>query len=326
MYVPPSAAHWLGLDNGGFNIVSQLLYGARDSLLVGFVASVVAMVIGGGVGILSGYVGGATDVVLMRITDYFLVIPDIPLMIVAAALCGQNQRNIIIIIGVIYWTSAARLIRAQVKSVRERVYVRRAQAVGASNLRILATHVIPQVVPLLIANTVLMIANAIFAETYITFLGPGNPSVISWGGMIQNALDGGAIFYRAWWAILPPGLAVTVVVLAATMAGQGMEDALNPRLDGEDIMVGGERTVRPHRWRDVAMVFQGAMNAFNPVKTIAAQIAEPMRLHGTLPASAARARVGELLELVGIRPPGPHPATRTSSPAACASGPRSRWP
>ena len=188
------------------------------------------MVIGGGVGILSGYVGGATDVVLMRITDYFLVIPDIPLMIVAAALCGQNQRNIIIIIGVIYWTSAARLIRAQVKSVRERVYVRRAQAVGASNLRILATHVIPQVVPLLIANTVLMIANAIFAETYITFLGLGNPSVISWGGMIQNALDGGAIFYRAWWAILPPGLAVTVVVLAATMAGQGMEDALNPRL------------------------------------------------------------------------------------------------
>jgi peptide/nickel transport system permease protein len=230
VYAPPSAAHWLGLDNGGFDVASQLLYGARDSLLVGFVASVVAMVIGGGVGILSGYVGGATDGVLMRITDYFLVIPDIPLMIVAAALFGQSQRNIIVIIGVIYWTSAARLIRAQVKSVRERVYVRRAQAVGASNLRILATHVIPQVAPLLIANTVLMIANAIFAETYITFLGLGNPSVVSWGGMIQNALDGGAIFYRAWWAILPPGLAVTLVVLAATMVGQGIEDVLNPRL------------------------------------------------------------------------------------------------
>jgi peptide/nickel transport system permease protein len=230
VYAPPSAAHWLGLDNGGFDIASQLIYGARDSLLVGFVAAMVAMVIGGGIGILSGYVGGATDGVLMRITDYFLVIPDIPLMIVAAALFGQSQRNIIIIIGVIYWTSAARLIRAQVKSVRERVYVRRAQAIGASHPRILATHVIPQVVPLLIANTVLMIANAIFAETYITFLGLGNPSVISWGGMIQNALDGGAIFYRAWWAILPPGVAVTVVVLAATMAGQGIEDALNPRL------------------------------------------------------------------------------------------------
>ncbi len=96
VYAPPSAAHWLGLDNGGFDVASQLLYGARDSLLVGFVAAVVAMVIGGGVGILSGYVGGATDVVLMRITDYFLVIPDIPLMIVAAALFGQSQRNIII--------------------------------------------------------------------------------------------------------------------------------------------------------------------------------------------------------------------------------------
>ena len=230
VYAPPSPAHWLGLDNGGFDVASQLLYGARDSLLVGFVAAAVAMVIGGGIGILSGYVGGATDAVLMRITDYFLVIPDIPLMIVAAALFGQSQRNIVIIIGVIYWTSAARLVRAQVKSVRERVYVRRARAVGASNLRILATHVIPQVAPLLIANTVLMIANAIFAETYITFLGLGNPSVISWGGMIQNALDGGAIFYQAWWAILPPGLAVTVVVLAATMVGQGMENALNPRL------------------------------------------------------------------------------------------------
>ena len=120
----------------------------------------------------------------------------------------------------IYWTSAARLIRAQVKSVRERVYVSAPRPSAPGTSRILATHVIPQVVPLLVANTVLMIANAIFAETYITFLGLGNPSVISWGGMIQNALDGGAIFYRAWWAIFPPGLAVTVVVLAATMVGR----------------------------------------------------------------------------------------------------------
>jgi peptide/nickel transport system permease protein len=230
VYAAPSAAHWLGLDDGGYDVLSNLIYGARTSLLVGVVASVVAMVIGGGIGILSGYVGGKTDVVLMRVTDYFLVIPDIPLMIVAAAVFGSSLRNVIIIIGVIYWTSAARLIRAQVKSVRQRLYVRRVQALGASNTRVLVTHVVPQVAPLLIANTVLMIANAIFAETYITFLGLGDPSAISWGTMIQNALQGGAIFYNAWWAILPPGLAVTIVVLAATMAGQGIEDSLNPRL------------------------------------------------------------------------------------------------
>ena len=111
----------------------------------------------------------------MRFTDYMLVIPDIPLMIIAAALFGRNLTNIIVIIGIIYWTSTARLIRAQVKSVRERVYVKRAQALGAGNRRLVFKHVLPQVTPLLIANTVLMIALAIFAETFITFLGLGDP-------------------------------------------------------------------------------------------------------------------------------------------------------
>ena len=230
VYGHPTFAHWLGLDNGGYDVLSNLLYGARTSLLVGFVASVVGILIGGAVGLLAGYVGGATDVILMRTTDYFLVIPDIPLMIVAAAIFGQNLRNIIIIIGLIYWTTTARVIRAQVVSVRERVYVKRAQALGASPLRVLWTHIVPQVTPLLVANGVLLIANAVFAETYVSFLGLGDPSTISWGKMIQSSLQGGAIFYHAWWAILPPGLAVTVIVLACAMAGQGMEDALNPRL------------------------------------------------------------------------------------------------
>ena len=134
-----------------------------------------AIVIGGTVGLLSGFFGGKTDTVLMRITDYLLVIPDIPLMIIAAALFGRNLLNIIVIIGIIYWTSTARLIRAQVKSVRERVYVKRARALGAGNRRLVFKHVLPQVTPLLIANTVLMIALAIFAETFITFLGLGDP-------------------------------------------------------------------------------------------------------------------------------------------------------
>jgi peptide/nickel transport system permease protein len=230
VYAPPSSEFLLGLDDAGIDMLSLLIWGARVSLLVGFAASLMAMLIGGTIGILSGYLGGRTDNVLMRITDYFLVIPDVPLMIVAAAIWGQSLFNIVVIIAVIYWTSTARLIRAQVKSVREQVYVKRARALGAGNFRLIAKHVLPQVTPLLVANTVLTVAAAIFAETYIAFLGLGDPSQISWGKLIQNSLSGGAIFSDAWWAIVPPGVCVTLVILACTMVGQSMEDALNPRL------------------------------------------------------------------------------------------------
>jgi peptide/nickel transport system permease protein len=226
----PSWSHPLGLDDGGIDMVTLLLWGAQISLVVGFAATLVSMTIGATVGILAGYFGGKVDSVLMRITDYFLVIPDIPLMIVVAAIFGRNLLNIIVIIGVIYWTSTARLIRAQVKSVRERTYVKRAQALGAGNVRLMQKHVLPQIVPLLIANTVLTIATAIFAETYISFLGLGDPASISWGRLIENSLTGGAIFHQAWWAIIPPGLCVTLLILACTIIGQAIEDALNPRL------------------------------------------------------------------------------------------------
>ena len=230
VYAPPSSQHWLGTDDGGIDMLSELIQGARVSLIVGLAATVVAMGIGGAVGILSGYYGGRTDIALMRITDYFLVIPDIPLMIVAAAIFGHSLSNIVIIIGIIYWTSTARLLRAQVKSLRERVYVKRSRSLGASHKRLIWHHIMPQVAPLLVANTVLMVATAIFAETYISFLGLGDPSTISWGRLIQNSLTGGAIFHSAWWAVVPPGLCVTIVILACTMVGQSIEDALNPRL------------------------------------------------------------------------------------------------
>ncbi len=243
VFESPSGRHLLGTDGGGADMVSLLVSGARVSLLVGFAAAAVSALIGGAVGLLSGFFGGKTDIVLMRITDYFLVIPDIPLMIVVAALFGRSLWNIILIIGAIYWTSTARLLRAQTKSVRERVYVKRARALGSGNTRLMVRHVLPQVTPLLIANTVLLIAYAIFAETFITFLGLGDPSVISWGRLIENAFTDDAILNNAWWAIVPPGLAVTVVVLACTMTGQAMEDSLNPRLRS------GHLSVRRFRMR-----------------------------------------------------------------------------
>jgi peptide/nickel transport system permease protein len=245
VFAHPSWTWPLGLDGGGSNMLYLMIQGARVSLLVGFVAAAVSAVIGGVVGLLSGYFGGKTDVTLMRITDYFLVIPDIPLIIVIAALFGRSLWNIILIIGIIYWTSTARLIRAQTKTVRERVYVRRARALGAGHTRLIVRHVLPQVTPLLIANTVLLIAYAIFAETFITFLGLGDPSVISWGRLIENAFTDDAILNNAWWAIVPPGLAVTIVVLACTMTGQAMEDALNPRLRAGHMSV---RRFRLRRW------------------------------------------------------------------------------
>ena len=226
----PSWSHPLGLDDGGIDIVTLLMWGARISLVVGFAATFVSMVIGGTIGVAAGYFGGKVDTILMRITDYFLVIPDVPLMIIVAAIWGPSLFHIVIVIGILLWTSTARVIRAQVKSVRERVYVKRARALGAGHLRIVFRHVLPQVAPLLIANTVLTIAVAIFDETALSFLGLGDPSRISLGKVIENAFQRAAISTGAWWAIVPPGALVAVIILSCSLIGQALEDALNPRL------------------------------------------------------------------------------------------------
>jgi peptide/nickel transport system permease protein len=245
VFEPPSREFPLGTDGGGANMLDLLIAGARVSLLIGFCAAAISALIGGTVGILSGFFGGKTDTALMRVTDYFLVIPDVPLMIVIAALFGRSTWNIIVIIGIIYWTFTARLLRAQTKSVRERVYVQRARALGARNSRLIVRHVLPQVTPLLVANTVLLIAYAIFAETFITFLGLGDPTSISWGRLIQNAFTDDAIINEAWWAVIPPGLCVMAVVLACTIIGQTMEDALNPRLRTGHLSVRRFRVLPP---------------------------------------------------------------------------------
>jgi peptide/nickel transport system permease protein len=226
----PSASHPLGLDDGGIDMVTLLMYACRISLVVGFAATFVSMVIGGTVGLSAGYFGGKVDTILMRITDYFLVIPDVPLMIIVAAIWGPSLFHIVIVIGILLWTSTARVIRAQVKSVRERVYVKRARSLGGSHLRVVFRHVLPQVAPLLIANTVLTIAVAIFDETALAFLGLGDPSKISLGKMIENAFQRAAISTGAWWAIVPPGALVAVIILACSLLGGAIEDALNPRL------------------------------------------------------------------------------------------------
>ena len=237
----PSVAHPLGLDDGGYDVVSLLIQGGRISMVVGFAATLVATILGGGIGIVSGYFGGATDTVLMRLTDYFLVIPDIPLMIIIAAVWGPSLSHIILVIGLLLWTSTARIIRSQVKSVRERVYVRRARSVGASHTRVILRHILPQVAPLLVANTVLTIAVAIFDETALAFLGLSDPTAITWGTMIEHAFERTAISAGAWWAIVPPGVAVSLVIMACSLLGQAIEDATNPRLRVAHLSIRGFR-------------------------------------------------------------------------------------
>lgn len=230
VFARPSGSHLLGLDDGGYDVLSRLIEGARVSLLIAAAASAVAMVVGGGIGITAGYLGGRTDGVLMRITDYFIVIPALPLMIVVSAVWGPSLSHVILIVGLLLWNTTARVIRAHVLSIRERGFIRRAQAMGASNWRIIFHHVLPHTRALLVANTVLTVAVAIFFEAALAFLGLESASTISWGTMISTSFQRAAISNGAWWAIVPPGACIALFVVGCNLVGTAIEDAANPRV------------------------------------------------------------------------------------------------
>lgn len=230
VFAHPSLHHLLGTNDGGIDMVSLLMAGGRISMLVGFSAAAIAAVPGLLIGVTSGYFGGAVDTVLMRITDFFLVVPTVPVMIVIAAVWGPSLLHLILAIGLLLWTSTARVLRAQVKTLRERAFVRRARTLGTGNIRIISRHIIPNVAPLLIANTVVTLALAIFYETALSFLGLGDPTAVSWGTIIEDAFLRTAVSVGAWWAIVPPGLCVALVVIGAYLVGQSIEEQLNPRL------------------------------------------------------------------------------------------------
>ncbi|HYV15589.1 MAG TPA: ABC transporter permease [Conexibacter sp.] len=228
-FTPPSSQHWLGLSDEGYDVLSQLIWACRISLLVGFAAALVSMVIGGFLGIVAGYFGGQLDLVLTVVTDYFIVIPALPLLIVVAAIWGPSLSHIILILGLLLWTTTARIIRAQVKSLRERTYVRRARALGAGHIRVIVRHILPHTAPLLVANTIITVSAAIFTETALAFLGLGDPTQASLGKLIENAYDHSAAASGAWWVLLPPGILVAIIVASATLIGLAVEDALSPR-------------------------------------------------------------------------------------------------
>lgn len=240
-YAPPSDVNWLGTDAVGRDVFLRLLYAGRVSLMVGFLGALLASAIGTGVGLAAGYYGGRVESVLMRITDGIIALPVLPLLIILAALdlskLGLSDAfarsesaavwRIVVIVALFGWTTAARLVRASALSVREREFVRAAQALGASNFRIILTHILPNILSPLVVATTLAVGQVILVESVLSYLGLGiNPPTPSWGGMLTNAQE---TVSRAPWLAIYPGLAIFLSVLAFNFLGDGLQEAMNPR-------------------------------------------------------------------------------------------------
>ncbi|MBS1868113.1 MAG: ABC transporter permease [Actinobacteria bacterium] len=230
VFQPPSWSHPLGTDDAGRDVLSLCIGGARVSMVVAVAASFVAIAIGASIGVIAGYSGGLVDGVLMRITDYFLVVPALPLMIVISTVWGPSLWHVVLVIGALLWTPSARVLRAEVLTVRERSYVLRVRAMGASRTRIIVHHVLPQVRALIAANCVLTISVAIFFESALAFLGLESADTVSWGTMIADAFRRAAASSGAWWAFVPPGICIAIVVLACNLVGSAVEDRAGTRL------------------------------------------------------------------------------------------------
>jgi peptide/nickel transport system permease protein len=233
-FAPPSFHNyllWFGSDEQGLSVFAEFVWSSRISLFVGLLATVITSVFGAGAGILTGYYGGWLGEVGMRITDLFLVLPWLPLAMVLAAAWGQNYAIIVLIIAITSWAGTARIVRAQVLSVKEAAFVERARAIGSSDLHIMRKHILPNVMPLIFANAVLTVAIAVFAETSLSFLGLGDPLNFSWGTMLQHVFQaGGTEVPTATAYLLAPGIAVVLLVLAVNLIGMAFDEVLDPKL------------------------------------------------------------------------------------------------
>ncbi|MGW0822231.1 ABC transporter permease [Streptomyces sp. NPDC002845] len=226
----PSAEFPLGTDRFGRNLLALVVWGSRVSLLVGLLAAVLSVGIGALIGITAGHFRGWYATVMMRITDWFLVMPTLVLAIALATVMSRSLGTVILAIGVTTWPTTARLVRAQTLAVESRPYIERAKALGGGHWHIMSRHVLPNVMPLVLAQTTLIVSTAILAEATLAFLGLGDPTVVSWGGLLQDAREAGAVSSGGWWYLVPPGIAIAVVALAFTLCGRAVESVLNPRL------------------------------------------------------------------------------------------------
>ncbi|MGW3495466.1 ABC transporter permease [Streptomyces sp. NPDC001020] len=231
LLAPPSADYPLGTDQSGRSVLMLLIWGSRESLRIGVIATVLTVVFGSAVGIIAGHYGGFVGRILMQVTDWFIALPSLPLAISLAAVLGQGSMSITIAIAVTSWTATARLVRAQTLAVEARPFVERARALGAGDRQIMTQQVLPNVMPLILVSSTLTVAGSLLSEATLTFLGLGNPANVTWGEMLHEAFFGGAFTAGAWWFLLPPGLAILAVVLAFTLTGRAVEYVLDPRME-----------------------------------------------------------------------------------------------
>ena len=231
---PPDSRVWLGTDHQGRDIFSRLWWGTQFTVLIGFMASVLSMGLGTFVGMISGYYGGWLDEVLMRITDFFLVLPTLVLALILSGFFqqsgGGNTWTMVFVIGISLWSSTARLVRSQVLSLKQRQFIERARAVGAGSSRIVWRHIFPNAFSLVFAEAILTIAVAILTEAFLDYIRLGPQDANTWGKMIDDAISHNVIILRLYWWIVAPGLMIVLVVLGFTLLGYALDEIFNPRL------------------------------------------------------------------------------------------------
>ncbi len=227
---PPSDTHILGTDSIGRDLFARLIYGGRTSLLVGILSTMISLIIGVPLGLLAGYYRGIVETVIMRVADVFMSFPSIVLILVLVSVLGPSIWSVTIVIGVLGWTSFARLIYANVLSVMEKEYVESARAVGTSDFWTIVKYILPNALPPILITVTFQTASAIITESSLSFLGMGvQPPEASWGNMLHDA-QSITILSRSPWVWLPPGLAIVVTVLSINFFGDGVRDALDPKM------------------------------------------------------------------------------------------------
>jgi peptide/nickel transport system permease protein len=230
LLAPPQKGYPLGTDQAGRSVLDLVIWGSRTSLAIGILATALTMILGAGIGLVAGHSQGFTGRMMMHVTDWFIALPGLPLAIALAAVLGQGATSITIAIAVTAWTGTARLVRAQTLAVEARPFIERARALGATDTQLITRQVLPNVMPLILVSSTLTVASAILAEATLTFLGLGDPTSVSWGSMLNTAFMQGAVTAGAWWYLIPPGVAILVIVLGFTLVGRAVEHVLNARV------------------------------------------------------------------------------------------------
>ncbi|MGA6925195.1 MAG: ABC transporter permease [Desulfosarcina sp.] len=230
----PSLHHWLGTDFIGRDIFSQLLAGARIAFMVGISSALISILFGTTIGMIAGYAGRGTEVVLMRLADMVMVMPTLLVVLILSALFGQlNIWVIVLMIALFRWPGVARVIRSQTLSLRHRPFIDAARVAGASHMRIIFRHILPNVMPLALLYMTFRVTSAIIIEAALAFLGFGDPGTVSWGMMLQWVWKTGHMFQAPYW-LLPPGICISLITMAFYMTGRAMDDVLDPRLRKEE--------------------------------------------------------------------------------------------